>query len=192
MKRLFFVALLCLGGLVVKPQSTDIGIKGGLNVANLKIEDFDDAETIMSFYAGLLAHIHVTDNIAVQPELFFSGQGAKTTISGTEFKTKLGYLNMPVLLQFMFGEGFRVQTGPQVGYLLSAKAKNGGEVDIKDDFKKVDFSWPIGASYVTGSGFGIDARYVFGISNVSEESTQKVMNRVFSVGIFYQFHGSSK
>ena len=34
---------------------------------------------------------------------------------------KFTYLNLPVLAQVMFGEGFRVQTGPQFGLLNECK-----------------------------------------------------------------------
>jgi hypothetical protein len=33
---------------------------------------------------------------------------------------RLNYINVPVL-QYMFGDGFRLQTGPQLGILTNAK-----------------------------------------------------------------------
>ena len=91
----------------------------------------------------------------------------------------------------MTGSGFRIQTGPQISFLLSAKAKNGGTVDIKDQFNGLDASWMFGASYVTNSGFGVDARYNLGLTNVSEDDDPKVTNRVWQIGVFYQFEVSS-
>ncbi len=166
-------------------QSTHVqfGVKGGLNFANVHTEDSEDAlDNLTSFHLGALAHIHMTDRFALQPELFYSGQGAKEG----DYKMKLGYLNLPVLGQVMFGEGFRIQTGPQIGYLMSAKAD---DEDVKDQFNKMDFSWVFGASYLTSLGLGIDARYNLGLSNINESDAYKVKNRVFSVGLFYQFAG---
>ena len=58
---------------------------------------------------------------------------------------------------------------------------------LKDEFNKIDFSWVFGASYITTMGIGFDARYNLGLSNINESDAVKVKNRVFSVGLFYQF-----
>lgn len=176
------LAVCVFTGANAQSPNVQFGIKGGLNFANVNVEDADDDafDNLTSFHLGALAHIHMTDRFALQPELFYSGQGAK---DGDD-KLKLGYLNLPVLGQVMFGEGFRLQTGPQVGYLMSAK---NNDDDIKDEFNKIDFSWVFGAGYLTSMGIGIDARYNLGLSNINETDAIKVKNRVFSVGLFYQF-----
>ena len=165
------------------------GLKGGLNFANLNHESNADLNSKTSFYLGALAHLHISQHFAIQPELMYSGQGAKYEASGA--KINLNYINLPILAQYMTGSGFRFQTGPQVGALISAKVKNDEEsTDIKDDYKKVDFSWAFGASYVSNSGLGIDARYNLGLSNINDGDS-KIKNRVFQVGLFYQFSVSN-
>lgn len=162
---------------------TEFGLKAGINFANVhdKANSSTDART--SFHVGGLAHIHLSREFALQPEVMYSGQGAK--YGGNV--TKLNYVNIPVLLQYMFGDGFRVETGPQLGFLTSAKAKSGGvETDIKDQVKKTDVSWAFGAGYLGHAGVGVDVRYNLGISSVSK-SSQDVMNRVWQIGLFYQF-----
>lgn len=189
MKSIFFIAVFSLASFFLHAQnpSVNFGIKGGLNVASLNVVNGVDFNSLASAHLGALAHIHVTSHFAVQPELFISGQGGK---DGNE-KIKLIYMNIPLLLQYMTGNGFRLHTGPQLGVLLSAKDKIGSvETDIKNDFKSVDFSWVFGASYLfPGSGLGIDARYALGISNINEGNTT-VQNRVFAIGLFYQFMSS--
>ena len=93
----------------------------------------------------------------------------------------------------MTNDGFRLQTGPQLGLLTSAKSEFGDvEVDAKDDISSVDFSWTFGAGYLFHSGFVIDARYNHGISNISDDESFEARNRVFQVGVFYQFmHGKN-
>ena len=186
MKKLLFIHFFAFVNFVLAAQTSNVhfGIKAGVNVASLNVEDGVDYNSLASIHAGGLAHIHVTPHFAVQPELFFSGQGGK---DGNE-KIKLIYLNLPLLLQYMAGNGFRMYTGPQLGVLLSAKDKNGNvEVDIKDQLKSVDLSWVFGLSYLfPGSGLGLDTRYSLGISNINEGSPT-VQNRVFAIGFFYQF-----
>lgn len=94
----------------------------------------------------------------------------------------------------MFDEGFRLQTGPQLGFLTTAKTKSGDlEVNRKDELSSIDFSWAFGASYLCRQGLGIDARYNLGINNISEDNDFEAKNRVFQVGLFYQFmHGRGR
>ena len=189
MKTSCLLVALCLFVISANAQThPHFGLKAGVNIADLKIDEGTDLDPKASLYVGGLAHFHVSRHFAIQPELMFSGQGAKQG----DTKLNLGYINLPVLAQYMTGTGFRLQTGPQVGALISAKSKTGGNsVDIKDELNKIDFSWAFGASYVTNSGLGIDARYNLGLSNVNEDSSPKYHNRVFAVGLFYQFRVSS-
>jgi hypothetical protein len=88
----------------------------------------------------------------------------------------------------MAGNGFRVQTGPQVGFAVSSKIESGDiEQNINSSINTVDFSWSFGAGYLFPEGLGIDARYNLGITNVNSASTPEVRNRVFQAGLVYQF-----
>lgn len=170
----------------VNAQDINIGVKGGLNVYNINNDNNSEYDSKLGFHAGLIGHIHLTRQFAVQPELVYSVQGAKYTNGGIESKLNLGYINIPVLLQYMFDNGFRLQAGPQVGFMLNAKTEIGDvKTDVKDNFKTVDFGLGFGAGYVTTSGFGIDARYNLGLSNINENDAVKSTNRGFQLGVFY-------
>ena len=82
-----------------------------------------------------------------------------------------------------------MQTGPQVGILTSAKFENnsGVESSMKSIVKSSDFGWSFGAGYLTSSGLGVDARYNLGISNIRKPNDFEVNNRVWQLGLFYQF-----
>src|SRR4029077_5243598 len=101
--------------------------------------------------------------------------------------SKLNYINVPVLGQYMFADGFRLQTGPQVGILTTAKTQNGDlEVDYDNAYKNLDFGWSFGASYITHSGLGFDGRYNLGITDIGKNNSD-LKNRVWQLGLFYQF-----
>ena len=122
-------------------QQVNIGIKGGLNVYNINNDNNAKYDSKVGFNAGLLGHIHLAKQLAFQPELVYSAQGAKYSTAGIETKLNLGYINIPMLIQYMFDNGFRLQAGPQIGFLVSAKAKTGStEIDLKENLKKVDFA----------------------------------------------------
>jgi len=170
----------------VHAQDINIGVKGGLNVYNINNDNNSEYDSKLGFHLGLIGHIHLTRQFAVQPELVYSVQGAKYTNGGIKSKLNLGYVNIPVLLQYMFDNGFRLQAGPQVGFMLNAKTEIGDvKTDVKDNFKTVDFGLGFGMGYVTTSGFGIDARYNFGLSNINENDAVKSINRGFQAGLFY-------
>ncbi len=170
------------------------GIKAGLNLASLNSDDNTiNYNMNTSLNAGVLLHLHFSEHFAVQPELNFSGQGAEYKFATDNVHINLSYINLPVILQFMFADGFRLQTGPQVGVLVSAHSKlNDTSTDIKSDLNKIDLSWMFGASYVHSSGFGIDARYNLGLSNVNEDDSEKIKNSVIAIALFYQFKGKEK
>jgi hypothetical protein len=188
MKNTLFIVLLLSLSILVKAQDTHFGLKAGLNISSLDVKQGVDFDAKAGFHVGGLAHIHLTPHFAVQPELVYSQQGGK---DGSE-KWKINYLNIPVMFQFMAGNGFRLQTGPQLGFAVAAKIKNGDvEIDNKDAVNTVDFSWGFGASYLCPAGFGVDARFNLGISNVNDADFPEVRNRVFQAGIFYQFMNSA-
>jgi hypothetical protein len=202
MKRtLFTLALLgtiCCFGQNTNTKSKPIaqfGIKGGLNIADVKSDLYPNHESKLDFNAGLLAHIHLNAHLAFQPEIVFSRQGFKQQESSNrELEMKLDYINIPLLVQYMYN-GFRLETGPQIGFLVNAKGEmSTGEVyKMKDNLKQTDFSWDFGASYLSTMGLGIFARYDLGISNINKNLTvlgiqnTEMNNRVWQFGLFYQF-----
>jgi hypothetical protein len=163
-------------------------VKAGLNISNIHVQNSSNPDSKASFHIGALAHIHLNQQWAVQPEIMYSGQGYKQVIGNTDYITRLNYINIPVLAQFMFAEGFRLETGPQLGLLAAAHTKvNKVSTDIKDNFKGADFSWAFGFGYLSSVGLGVDARYNLGIANINDVSSTNVNNRVFQLGLFYQF-----
>ena len=186
MKKILTVAVSMAASMLIHAQSNvQFGLKGGINVASLNVQNEVDFSSRTSFNIGGLAHIHVSPHVAVQPELYFSGQGGQDNGE----VVRLNYINIPFLLQYMAGNGLRLQTGPQLGILVSAKDElDHVTLDIKDNLNTADFAWSFGASYlIPNSSLGIDARYNLGISNIRDDGGANTQNRVFAVGLFYQF-----
>lgn len=189
MKRILSVALVAIFlSTSATAQNVNIGVKAGVNVFNLEDENDFDYKSRTNFNGGLLGHIHLGPQFGLQPEVMFSGQGAKSKALGTDAELKLSYINVPVLFQYMFDNGFRLQAGPQVGFLVKAESEIGDvENDVKDDFKTVDFAVTAGVSYVhPPSGFGVDARYNLGLTDITEGAGD-LKNKGFQVGVFYLF-----
>ncbi len=194
MKYLFFtaIAFLIFTG-TIQAQNVNIGIKGGLNSYTLLGDHSIDFNPKLGFNLGLLGHIHINSNLAFQPELLYSGQGTTYKISGLDNSIKLNYVNIPLILQYMFDNGFRIQAGPQLGILASANLVRGdSSSDLKDNYKSTDIGLTVGVSYVKPStGFGIDFRYNRGLTNINSNGTINSYNGGVQLGLFYLFQHRS-
>jgi len=172
----------------------NFGVKGGMNLYNIHNDNAATYDPKIGLNLGVLGHIHVAKHFALQPEIQYSTQGAKYTNDFGDNKINLNYINVAVLLQYMWDNGFRLQAGPQAGILVSAKSNNNdNKVDIKNNYKPLDLGASFGASYIHPStGVGIDARYNLGLSNINENSDLKSTNRGFQLSLFYIFGHRSK
>ncbi len=105
----------------VQAQHVNIGVKAGLNLYTINSDNGADFTTKTGFHAGLIGHIHLSKQFAVQPEIVYSGQGAQYSFEGAETLVKLGYVNVPVMFQYMFNK--RVQVGGGSAGWLSCQCK---------------------------------------------------------------------
>lgn len=189
MKKLIAIAFSTfLIQITIAQQASHFGIKGGVNLSTLRNNDAFKYQT--GYHGGIFSHIHLSKHFALQPELMYSLQGAESKNSTIDLRYKLGYLNLPVMIQYMFNNGFRLETGPQASLLVSAKQKiNTIETDVKDNLNSFDYGWGFGVGYISKSNFGLDARYNLGLNEVNESGATDLKNGVFQIGIFYQFRG---
>lgn len=182
MKALFISGAMLLAGFAHAQDKVHVGLKAGVNFSNMATSPDAGYKTKAGFNAGALAHIHLNKTWAIQPEIYYSGQGAKSN----NIATRLDYVNVPVQLQYMFNKGFRIQTGPQLGVLAAASVKQDKTVtSIRNSMKPMDFGWTFGASYVSEGGLGVDARYNRGLTRINESGPVNTYNSVFQVGLFY-------
>lgn len=173
-------------------RSVRFGVKAGINIASLTIKP-EDAETstgsLIGVTGGFFATIPGGAGFSVQPELNYSGMGAKEKI--TNGKLLLNYLSVPVLAKYSLeSAGFAAYLGPQFSYLLSAKAKaEGTSVDAKDQVKSTDVSGVIGVEYFLPVGVGLSARYQLGLTNIAKDTEDgtSVKNKAVTFTIGYRF-----
>jgi hypothetical protein len=160
------------------------GVKGGLNVSNLYIDDVSDENARFGFNLGVYGQILSSDAFAIQPELLFSTKGSKIEYGGSLFdqtvKYNLSYLDLPVLAVFKLGESAEIHVGPYVGYLLGANISHDGDLgsgvdDIdKDNLKSFDY----GLSGGFGLNFGnlqVGARYNYGLAELADSDAAELL-----------------
>lgn len=155
------IAVLLWSG--VAAQGFTYGIKGGLNLAKLKMSFGGlsaSSEDLVSFHAGFYGVLMTSEKFGIQPEIVYSGQGGGG--SGGSGNFNLGYINVPVMLRYTFTPGVSLQAGPQVGFLLSASVDG---TDAKSAMNSVEFGVGFGLGVERPSGVNFAFRYNLGISN---------------------------
>ncbi len=100
---------------------------------------------------------------------------------------RFSYISVPVLFRYQPIEILNIHAGPQVGFLLSAKAEvddMGGDVE---DTKSLDLGAAVGAGVDLPFGLGFSARYIAGLANVYDIEEMKVRNNVLQFSVTYRF-----
>ncbi len=193
MKKVLFFAL-CIVFTASLQAQIRFGVKAGLNMAAVSTSETPGVSYSMKadFYAGALLAIPITEKLSLQPEALYSGQGSGIKADSVNGKYNFQYINVPVLIKYKIINILAVETGPQFGLLVGAKAKadGGASTDIKDQLKTSDFGWTLGLSLLLPMHFGVDARYNLGLTNFlknSEDASGSIKNGVLQVGVFYLF-----
>jgi Outer membrane protein beta-barrel domain len=195
---ILMIAIAAFSGVKAQVQ---LGVKAGLNISNLSLSnaalgDGESKSSLTSFHGGLFASLPIAESLSVQPEIIYSGQGTSLTEQGDKGSLNYDYLNVPVLIKYSHESGLFAETGPQAGFLLSAKVKSGGtSIDVKDQVQSFDFSWALGLGYkLHDSGLGFDVRYNLGLTNTikNPDNGSSAKNGVFQIGLFYMFSPGGK
>ena len=191
MKKL---ALILFAGIsfVTANAQLEVGVKGGVNFATLTGSDIVDAKSITNFNAGAFIKLPISRIASFQPEVVYSGQGANVNADAVAVQhLRLDYLDIPLLVKFAHRSGVYLETGPQLGFLLSAKDKiENTSHDFKQDLKSANVAWDFGIGVkVPHTPIGLDFRYVLGITNIEDvgqtAGTGAIRNDVFQLGLTF-------
>jgi hypothetical protein len=174
-------------------EDMSFGVKGGLNVSSITNteESGVNSKSLIGFHVGFFSEFMLSDKFAIQPELLYSAQGVKLEAAGGDGDIKLDYINIPLMAKYYVANSFSLEFGPQIGFLVSAKAESGGvSEDIKDDVKSTDVSLGFGAGYYFADKFMLGARYNLGLTRVQEDLSpgeSESKNTVFQISLGYKF-----
>jgi len=173
---------------VAKSGGVNFGIKGGLNISNLYTKEVDDENKLLGFNAGFFAELPLTSFVSLQPELNVTTKGAENTYDNLfnieTRKFRLTYIEAPLLLRANITNNFNLHFGPYVAYLINAKITreisdgSTSNQDLnEDDLNRFDVGLAGGLGFQFG-GFGIGARYNYGLTTVGKEQT--VLGQTFT------------
>jgi Outer membrane protein beta-barrel domain len=167
------------------------GVKAGYNLNTISVTDNVAASHfnyIWGFNVGLFVKVPLTHLFSLQPELMYSFQGA--AFSDTSGEQRYHFINLPVLFKYQHASGFFAETGPQLGFMVSANITGTNkDADITSNTQPADFSWVFGIGYkVPKKRIGADLRYNLGFSNIAgNDIPATYKNSVFQLDVFYLF-----
>lgn len=220
MRNLLVVAFFLIGYAFVNAQGSDrplqFGAKAGVNFSDITGDDVGSFSGRTSVHFGVLAEIPISEKFSFQPELLYSAQGSdyddsfSETVGGimysynAEGTVKADYLNVPLMAKYYIAEGFSLEAGPQVGFLLSAKEEYdltftegsitetmSGDEDIKDSLKSIDFGVNFGVGYKLENGINFGARYNLGLTDTNDDpdflGDSSYKNSVIQLSVGYLF-----
>lgn len=160
------------------------GIKGGVNLSNLIIDEPHDRHTRFGFHVGVYGQLFANEGFAIQPEINYSTKGSEVSsnfgIIDHETKFNLHYIDVPVLAVFKLGEAVEIHAGPYWAYLVGVNIDTDG--DLGDGFRELDRDnfdkWDYGL--VGGIGFNfsnvqLGARYNYGLNDIARSAGAKQM-----------------
>lgn len=153
------------------------GIKGGLNVSNLYINNVTDQNARLGLNIGLYGQVLSNSSMALQLELLYSTKGSKAQYGGTvnqEIKYNLNYLELPVLAVFKVGDVFEIHAGGYAAYLLNADVSYSGVINgvdkiNSDNLKSIDYGLSGGAAVNFGN-VQVGARYNYGLAEIANSN----------------------
>lgn len=152
------------------------GAKIGLNIANLNGSDDKGLETKNGFVIGYFIALQIGPNLAVQPELLYTQKGSQGNVGNLNTKFSMNYIEVPVLLRYMFSTSGDSKLFLVFGPALALNVKgevvlsSGGKflsIDMANQ-KSVDFGLVMGGGVSIESGHTrilLEARYTVGLSN---------------------------
>ena len=203
-----FVLAICLFLLAIPSYAQiSFGIKGGVNVAEFSFQDQGTSipqSSINGFTLGAVLEVALGKNIFLQPEAIFVQRGSELNTSLTNLTTNVNYLDIPVLLKIKILNtnllNINLLGGPSFGLAL-----NGEEIDQGGQTIDINFGGDNGLKRFdlginAGGGVGInlgsvgvfgDIRYLFGVSDISEDANREIRNKGLnlSVGLMFRILG---
>lgn len=174
------VAISMLSFSEAQAQYARAGIKAGLNLSNLYVDQADDDDARIGWHAGFYGQLFASEAFAIQPEVNFSTKGTGVTridanSARYESKFNLSYIDIPILAVFKLGTVAEIHAGAYWAYLLGAEIKNNNRnpdnefttVD-RDNFDDWDYGLVGGIGFNLGESAQLGVRYNYGLNEIAE------------------------
>ena len=164
-------------------RTTNFGVRLGLNRSTLGGEN-DGLSSRTSFHVGALINYRFSRTLAFQPELQYSGQGARIEAFGEEVEYNFDYINLPLMVVlYPGGESVYFEAGPQFSLKVRADRVQDGETREVTEIKDTDFGLAFGVG-VNVKQFFFNLRLNGGLLDIVEDDLNiDWTNRVLQLSV---------
>lgn len=189
MKKVFFLFVILFGVENSFSQGIQFGIKAGADINNLTGITFSDKFTF-GYHAGAFGQITLSKTLSLQPELYYSEINQDTAygfstilqLKNPVSQIKLGYLNVPLLLNIKPSKSLALQFGAKYGIVTQNNVTAIG-ANVKDAIKNGDLSAIVGAQFYLAN-FRVYARYQVGLTDINDIGNKdKWTNQTVHIGV---------
>lgn len=162
--------------LLAQEKKIAFGVKAGLNYGdNGKIEISDITQTAaedrVGYHLGMFVRGKLTDNIYIKPELQYTVNNSKYTLTERNLNYSVKKLDLPILAGISILGPIHVFGGPALQYIVENDLEDVQLSDVKNKFT-------IGLQFGAGlqfDRFNVDIRYEQGLSkNRAESINEKI------------------
>ena len=176
-------------------SNASFGIKAGINIAKFAGDPDPQSEFNTGLAAGIFTNIPLSSGFSFEPSLEYSQKGAEfTTSTNTEVKSKISYIDLPIMFRYDLSPAFGLFGGPQVAFFVDQETKvvNGtGSTTFEGDkgsYRKSLAGAKAGASYNFGAVM-LNASYATDLQNMYKENSgnRDLKNQVINLGLAYRF-----
>ena len=158
-----------------------IGIKAGLNFANVTNASDINADHSTGFLAGIFLAPPSKGVISSRTELLYSRQGYNYKTGTNTGTVNLDYIMLPQLMSINITKFFSIQAGAQIAFLINAKAdsstdgtSSGGSNPygaIMDYYNKFDYGFAAGIEVHPFKGLLVGARWNISLGDLYKDPT---------------------
>ena len=196
MKKIIVLGAALLFAGFAQAQSPKFGIKAGLNIAKFAGDPDPNSEFNTGLAAGIFTNVPLSSGFSFEPSLEYSQKGAEFTSRigsvDTEYKTKITYLDLPIMFKYNLTPAFGILAGPQVSFFLDQESKvvTGSSSSTfegnNDNYRKSLAGGKVGLSYNFGAVM-MNASYATDFQNLYSSDNSDLKNQVINVGLAFGF-----
>ncbi|RNA61086.1 PorT family protein [Chryseobacterium nematophagum] len=214
MKKLF-LGLAVIACSFMSAQKSEYGVKfgakAGFNFSSILVDGEKIGNSKTGVHFGGFVNIPLGRVVSIQPEVFYSQTGFKKDTESfsevislsdgrtskvsleTNRKANLDYISVPVMFQFKIVDGFYLEAGPQLNFLINnkqsvdlnylvdglsqeerkiidSKIQNLSNSNKKFNTSGVEFGVAVGTGYYFTPNIGVNVRYSFSASPIVDQN----------------------
>jgi Outer membrane protein beta-barrel domain len=151
-----------------------IGVKAGLNFANITKASSINSSSRSGFHAGLFLAPPSQSVMGYRTELIFSRQGFNYGTGTSSGQVNLDYVTLPQYMTISITKYFQIQLGGQMSFLVNAKADSSNDAGsgsssfgkVMNYYNKFDYGYGGGIEIHPVGGLLIGARVCISLSSL--------------------------